>query len=327
MFPLITIGMTSHNAAGTIERAVKSAVGQDWPNVEVVVVDDCSDDHSWSILKALAKHEPKLRLFRHHENRGYPAALNTLIRNARGEFIAIFDDDDDHAPDRLSAQHQRITSYEQAAGASLVFCYANRNVVRLGQSSPDHIALAIGRHAPEPFGPPVADYLFDVSTDPRYIWGVFGSCTLMARRDTFLAVGPLDEAFRRCAEWDMAVRAAFMNAHFIAVDRPLITQYKTESSDKSGDAPLRYSLLLREKHRAYLENRRLYLASRAQARSRFHGDKGRIWTSRGYRLLAMTFSIARSGNTEFNSLFLISIFLMQCFSAIGASRWIFSPAC
>lgn len=296
MLPLITIGMTCHNAAGTIERAVQSALRQDWANVEIVLVDDCSEDSSWTILEALAKHEPKLRLFRHEENKGYPGALNTVIQNARGAFIAIFDDDDAHAPDRLSAQHERITSYEQATGAELVFCYANRSIVRPGLSSPDHIALAIGRHAPEPFGPPVADYLFDVSADPQYVWGVFGSCTLMARRETFLAVGPLDEKFRRCAEWDMAVRAALMNAHFIAVDRPLITQYKTESADKSGDAPLRYSLLLREKHRAYLEKRHLYLASRAQARSRFHGDKGRIWMSRGYRLMAMTFSIARSGN-------------------------------
>lgn len=317
MLPLITIGMTCHNASDTMERAVRSALRQDWPNIEVVVVDDCSDDNSWSILKTLAKHEPKLRLLRHEENRGYPAALNTLIQNARGKFIAIFDDDDDNAPDRLSAQYERMTGYEQATGAELVFCYANRNVVRVGQSSPDHIALAIGRHAPEPYGLPVADYLFDVSADPRYVWGVFGSCTLMARRETFLAIGPLDEKFRRCAEWDMAVRAAFMSAHFIAVDRPLVTQYKTESSDKSGDTPLRYSLLLRQKHRAYLEHRRLYLASRAQARSRFHGDKGQIWTSRGYRLLAMTFSIARSDRPEFNRLFFTLIFICSLFQALA----------
>jgi len=322
MLPLITIGMTCHNAAGTIERAVQSALRQDWPNVEIIVVDDCSEDSSWVILKSLAENEPKLKLFRHEENKGYPAALNTLIRNARGAFIAIFDDDDDHAPDRLSAQYLRIINHEQATGADLVFCYSNRNIVRPGQSTPDHIALAIGRHAPEPFGPPVADYLFEIAANPRYVWGVFGSCTLMARREAFMAVGPLDEKFRRCAEWDMAIRAAFMNAHFIAVDRPLITQYKTESAEKSGDAPLRYALLLRDKHKEYLAARRLYLASRAQAHSRFHGDKGRIWTSRGYRLLAMTFSIA-AHRPEFNSFILSAFFIDSIFQALAHTKWIF----
>lgn len=286
--PLITIGITCHNAADTIERAVQSALKQDWPNFEVLVVDDCSTDGSRLILEALARHEPRLRVLRHDSNKGYPGALNTIIAAARGDFIAIFDDDDDSVPDRLTAQLQRIASYELSTGAELIFCYANRNVVKHGGKTPDHIAHAIGRRAPEPNGTPVADYLFAISTESRYTWGAFGSCTLMARRSTFLAVGGFDTAFRRCAELDMAIRAAFMGAHFIAVDRPLITQYKTQSADKSGTIPLRYALLLRKKHRDYLGHRKLYFASRALARSNFHGSKGRIWKSRAYRLVAVS---------------------------------------
>ncbi|CFX36637.1 Glycosyl transferase, family 2 (fragment) [Candidatus Filomicrobium marinum] len=284
--PLITIGITCHNAADTIERAVKSALAQDWPNVEVVVVDDCSNDGSWSALAEMARTEPRLKVLRHSTNRGYPGALNTIIEAARGEFVAIFDDDDDNVCDRLKAQYERLTGYERDTGAKLVFCYSNRNVVKSGQAEPDHIALAIGRCSPEPYGAAVADYLFSISAEPGFVWGMFGSCTLMARRESFLTVGPFDEAFRRCAEWDMAVRAAFMGGHFIAVDRPLITQYKTKSADKSGSVPLKYSLLLREKHREYLNERGLYFASRALACSNFHGNKKRMLKSRAYRLLA-----------------------------------------
>lgn len=322
MLPLITIAITCHNAADTIERAVQSALCQNWSNVEILVVDDCSSDGSGEILKAMAKRQPKLRLIHHQTNKGYPGALNTLIREAGGEFIAIFDDDDDNVPDRLHTQHERITSYEHATGAELVFCYANRNIVKFGGSSPDHVARAIGRQAPEPHGPAVADYLFGLSTDPHFVWGAFGSCTLMARRKAFLAVGPLDEDFRRCAEWDMAVRAAFMNVHFIAVDCPLITQYKTRTADKSGNVPLRYSLLLREKHRAYLEQRRLYFASRAVARSNFHGDKGRIWMSRAYRLLALSLTVLQFRGLRPGRLF--SAFFIMHFTVNGAHRWILS---
>jgi glycosyltransferase involved in cell wall biosynthesis len=285
-FPLVTIGITCHNAADTITRAVGSALAQDWPNAEIIVVDDCSTDGSWQVLEALARGEPKLKVLRHEANKGYPSALNTIFSAARGEFIAIFDDDDDNVLDRLKAQYERISDYERATGSRLVFCYANRNVVKRGQTAPDHVALAIGRRAPEPRGPAVADYLFAISADPRFVWGMFGSCTLMARRSTFSAVGPFDENFRRCAEWDMAVRAALIGTHFIAIDRPLTTQYKTQSADKSGPVPLKYALLLREKHRDYLEQRGFYFASRALARSNFHDNEKQIWKSRAYRLLA-----------------------------------------
>ena len=44
--PLITIGITCFNAEKTIERALLSAINQDWPNFEIIVVDDASTDSS-----------------------------------------------------------------------------------------------------------------------------------------------------------------------------------------------------------------------------------------------------------------------------------------
>jgi GT2 family glycosyltransferase len=107
----------------------------------------------------------------------------------------------------------------------------------------------------------------------------------MARKSTFEAIGSFDPQFRRCAEWDMAIRASQMGAHFIAVDRPLITQHKTQSEDKSGMKPLYYALMLREKHREYLAKKGLYHASRMFARSNFWGNRKRIFRSRFYRAL------------------------------------------
>jgi glycosyltransferase involved in cell wall biosynthesis len=284
--PLITIGLTCFNAADTIGRAVESALRQDWPNKEVLIVDDASNDASWEVLQRLARNNPKIRIIRHSINKGLPGALNTIINEAHGEFVAMFDDDDESAPERLTAQWGRIVHYEQVNRCRLVLCYSNRNVVKDGKSVPDWMGRAIGREAPEPQGIAVADYIFGHTWDRNVVWGMFGSCTLMARRETFLSVGPFDEDFRRCAEWDMAVRAAFQGAHFIAVDQPLVIQHKTDGAEKSGTTPLRYALRLREKHKAYLTERRLYRASRAMARAQFHGGRGKVWASRAYALLA-----------------------------------------
>jgi glycosyltransferase involved in cell wall biosynthesis len=288
--PLITIGLTCFNAADTISRAVASALWQDWPNKEILVVDDASRDTSGAVLKTLAQDHPGVRIIRHRVNTGLSGSLNTIMREARGEFVALFDDDDESIPERLKTQWNRIISYEKAKQCKLILCYSNRNVVKKGKSGPNWIAKAIGREAPEPHGIAVADYIFGHVWDRSAIWGMFGSCTLMARRETFLSIGPFDEKFRRCAEWDLAIRAAFRGAHFIAVNQPLVTQYRTDGVDKSATMSLQYALHLREKHKSYLSDRGLYRASRAMARAQFHGGMGRLWVSRAYALIAYSLS-------------------------------------
>ncbi|HEY0917988.1 glycosyltransferase family 2 protein [Devosia sp.] len=288
--PLITIGVTCHNAANTIERAVDSALRQAWPNTEIVVVDDASTDGSWPLIEHMARADARVRALRHATNRGYPAALNTILKEARGDYVAFFDDDDDSVPGRLAAQHERLSAYEQQVGPALILCYANRLVVEAGADTADHVALAIGRSAPEPHGPRVADFVLGLGADPGYVWGMLGSCTLMARRETFAAIGPFDEDFRRCAEWDLAVRAAIRGGHFIAVDSPLVTQYKTISPDKTGDAPLRYAIMLRRKHRQQLNSPITYIASCAAAFARHHGSAGHKWRSRAYLAAACLLS-------------------------------------
>lgn len=289
--PLISIGITCFNAEPTIERAIKSALAQDWPEIEIIVVDDCSTDRSWEILARLSSVDPRVKVYRHNINKGYPAALNTILAHACGEFVAIFDDDDDNVPDRLKAQVKRIADYEQKSGSELVLCYSNRDVIKGGQNNVDHVAQAIGRNPPEPCGQEVADYVFGTHATVGKVWGIFGSCTLMARRTSFEMIGPFDESFRRCAEWDYAVRAALIGAHFIAVDRSLTTQYKTSGSYKSGKIPLKYALLLRKKHRSYLSPRGLYQASRFIARSNFYGNKHQYVRGYFYRTIAYICSL------------------------------------
>lgn len=296
-YPLVTIGVTCFNAEDTIARAIASALSQDWPDLEVVVVDDCSTDRSWEILTDLAERHGRLKIVRHERNSGYPTALNNILRIASGEFVAIFDDDDDNAPDRIREQIDRISRYESEHGTSFVFCYADRAIVKQGATTPDHIAKAIGGGPIEPSGPEVADFILGLGRSAGKSWGVFGSCTLMARKSAFDAVGPFDPQFRRCAEWDMAIRAAQHGAHFISVNRPLVTQYKTAGADKAGKRPLQYALLLRDKHRAYLSEKRLYLASRMFARARFWGDRTSKLRSRFYRALGLVLTLANKAQS------------------------------
>ena len=276
--PLITIGITCYDAEDTIRRAVESALAQTWTAREIIIVDDGSADDSATVIEEIGRTHHEIRLIRHGENRGVAEARNTVLAEARGAFIAFLDDDDESTPDRLEQQHRRIVEYEQRHPGEPVFCYANRVVVPLGKGEPTFERLGIGRVPPEPSGSITADYVLGVlQDDGEHSWGMLGTGTLMARTEAFRLLGGFDGKFRRRAELDLAVRAAFAGTHFISVDAPLVTQYVTPTADKAGDAQLRYRLLLVEKYRDYLKEKRCYAGARCYVHARFHRSRDGRW--------------------------------------------------
>ena len=92
---LVSIIITCFNSKDTIERTIQSAISQDWPE-EIIIVDDHSTDYSYELITKIISKEKQISLIRHSSNKGYPAALNSAIRQSKGEFITIFDDDDDN---------------------------------------------------------------------------------------------------------------------------------------------------------------------------------------------------------------------------------------
>jgi glycosyltransferase involved in cell wall biosynthesis len=276
--PLITVGITCYEAEDTIRRAVESALAQTWTAREVIIVDDGSADGSATVVEEIGRTDDEIRLICHGENRGVAEARNTVLAHARGTFIAFFDDDDESTPDRLEQQYRRIVEYEQHHPRAPVFCYANRLVVPPGKRERTFERHGIGRVPPEPSGSIAADYVLGVlGDDGKHSWGMLGSCTLMARTEAFRALGGFDGRFRRRAELDLAVRAAFAGAHFISVDALLVTQYLTPTADKAGDAQLRYRLLLVEKHRDYLKEKRCYAGAWCYMHARFHCSRHGRW--------------------------------------------------
>jgi glycosyltransferase involved in cell wall biosynthesis len=288
VFPLLTVAITCYNAEGTIQRALESALAQTWTAREIVIVDDGSTDRSATLLDELERTHDEIRFISHGSNRGVAEARNTLLAHASGTFIAFFDDDDESVPDRLEEQYRRLSDYESTHPGATVLCYSNRVVVRAGERRPTSEPVGIGRRPPAPSGPIVADYVLGLfKDDGRYSWGMLGSGTLMARTEAFRALGGFDNRFRRCAELDLAVRAALNGAHFISVDAPLVTQYLTPTGHKAANADLRYRLLLLDKHKRYLEQKRSYVGAWCYMHAQFHC--GRHWRWRLWYLAALVF--------------------------------------
>lgn len=102
--PLISVLMPAFNAEKSIRMAVQSLLEQSWRNLEILVVDDCSEDATWSILKDLAASDSRLRIFRNATNVGPYVSKNIAASQSRGEWITGHDADDWAHPQRLERQ-------------------------------------------------------------------------------------------------------------------------------------------------------------------------------------------------------------------------------
>lgn len=118
MNSLVTVVIPSYNHERYVAAAVDSCLSQTYTNLEVIVVDDGSRDHSVELLRERYSNDSRVRIFT-QENTGAHSAINEGIRLATGDYIAILNSDD-------VFHHRRIETLIQEAGQanhsdSLVF--------------------------------------------------------------------------------------------------------------------------------------------------------------------------------------------------------------
>jgi glycosyltransferase involved in cell wall biosynthesis len=249
----ITIGICCYKSADTVGRAIDSALRQDYPDFEIILVDDGSGDDTADAIRAKIKEHPKARLIVHEKNKRFPGALNTVIKNATGSFIAIFDDDDESAPNRLSVQHKTIIDYEQKTGAKLVACWASG--VRRYPNGYEVKLYGIGSRENPPVGMEAADFLLSYVKKPGVFYGTgTPSCSLMTRKSTYDVVGPYDETMMRSEDSDFAIRLGKRGGHFIGTKEELVIQYSTGGAEKRPEVNYESYKTLMEKHADYLNS-------------------------------------------------------------------------
>lgn len=259
MKPLVTVGMTAFNSAPTIGRAITSALAQDWPNLEIIIVDDASTDDTWRQIEEFAAAHAKIRAVRQPMNSGVAEARNIILSLARGEFLAFFDDDDESAPSRLTRQVERITRYEaKFSDGAPVICHTARYQISEFRKGRIEKTMGLREETKTPHGLQVAQrILFGRPLEDAY--GALATCSQMARLQTYRQVGGFDSRFRRSEDTDICIRLAVEGAHFVGIGDPLVTQTLTPTSDKSLEDEVFYKMMLLEKHKSLFKNKKHHL--------------------------------------------------------------------
>ena len=113
--PRVSVIIPAFNASETLATAVRSVLSQTERNLEVVIVDDCSQDNTAAVAEALADEDARVSVLRMQRNGGKSTAMNRGTEHARGKWIAVVDADDWCAPTRL----QRLIDKAETAGVEM----------------------------------------------------------------------------------------------------------------------------------------------------------------------------------------------------------------
>lgn len=197
--PLVSVVIPTHQRPALTVAAVKSALAQTWPTIEVIVVDDASADDTPDRVRAIC--DPRLRVIEQPENRGVAAARNAGLSAARGELIAFLDSDDLWRPDKLARQVLALSG--RPANVGICQCGSETRTGDNGTSV--HRPGAEGR-------------LFGALLLRNVLHG--GGSTVMIRREVIDTIGGFDEELPAAEDWEFFQRASRL-FDVISVPEPL----------------------------------------------------------------------------------------------------------
>ncbi|OOF15787.1 hypothetical protein BZG84_11545 [Salinivibrio sp. PR932] len=113
----VSVVIPCYNAEQTIARALASLCGQTWPYLELIVVDDASDDNSASVVRRWQARDSRIRLVEQSENQGAYAARNRGMQCATGDWLTVHDADDWSHPQKIERQMQALLSDRHAVAS------------------------------------------------------------------------------------------------------------------------------------------------------------------------------------------------------------------
>ena len=123
--PIVTVGIINYNCAGFLKKCVNSYLGQTYPNLQILLIDDCSSDGSINEMKAFQKNSEKpIRCIFHKINSGGPSkGIQEIIKEAKGKYFQWIASDDFVEPDAI----EKFVAYLEDTGKDYV--YSNFKIV------------------------------------------------------------------------------------------------------------------------------------------------------------------------------------------------------
>lgn len=228
--PLVSVIIPTFNRAGWLSESIDSVLSQTYPNLELIVVDDGSTDHTAEVVQAFRS--DRLTYLR-QANRGVSAARNSGVAASQEAWVAFLDSDDLWQPSKVAAQMALFQSQPEVE-----VCYTDEIWIRHGV-----------RVNPKRIHQKHTGWLFEPSL-PRCI---ISPSSIMMRRALWTRLGGFDERLPACEDYDLWLRMTVRvpvtlvpdalivkrGGHADQLSRsPLLDQYRIVALDKLLRTPL-----------------------------------------------------------------------------------------
>lgn len=180
---LVSVIIPTHRGSGYIVDALESVLRQTYKNIEVIIVDDngCGSEEQRKTEQVVQPYikSNQVKYIVHEVNKNGSAARNTGVRNSKGDYICLLDDDDIYYPDKIEKQVEALSVLDNEWG--MVFC--STNGTKKGKSG---------------------DILYDLLIHSV----VIGSNSFMVKREIWNELDGFDESFRRHQDYEFTARVA-----------------------------------------------------------------------------------------------------------------------
>jgi glycosyltransferase involved in cell wall biosynthesis len=209
--PLISVVIPVYNNESTIQETIESVLTQSFSELELIVINDGSQDSTLKIVSSIL--DPRLKVFS-YPNGGLAATRNRGISHASGEYISFIDADDLWTPDKLEAQFKALQVNPQAAVAYSWTDWIDESGQFLRPGG--HISVK-----GDVFATLLVRDFVESGSNP------------LIRAEALAEVGGFDESLPAVEDWDMWLRLA-ARYEFVCVPSPQIL-YRVSSSSMSSN--------------------------------------------------------------------------------------------
>lgn len=220
--PLVTVIIASYNHAHYIEQTIDSVMQQTYPQIELLVIDDGSKDHSVALLTQLQKKYGFDLLIQ--QNKGLSRTLNEAIARAKGSFIVSFGSDDIMLPNRIATQIAYLKDKPEVG-----ICASNMDIIDAeGKLYPD----SKQKHRYDPFRRLNFEDVF-LQRKPGAM-----AATLMFRKEALDKVGGFDPNIRL---EDVYIMLAITHAgYFMDILPDVLSLYRQHATNTYKNLPFMF---------------------------------------------------------------------------------------
>lgn len=239
--PLVSVIIPTHNRASTLTRAIRSVLAQTYTNLELIIADDASTDTTPELVAAIS--DRRLKYVRHEHNKGAGSARNLGLAQAKGDYIAFQDSDDEWVLYKLQMQLEALRAagdeYGAAFGGKLIY----------GRDSHGNFNEGIGGYRPYQAQRIQSGWM----TSQLIVQNLIGPPTLIVKAAIMRKTGGFDERLPNNEDWEFALRLS-TKTKILFINRPVVVVYASEGSISFNlSSKARSFMLITKKHETLLQ--------------------------------------------------------------------------